>query len=351
MPLDVKKLKKWFLTEKRELPWREAPTPYSIWVSEVMLQQTQVSVVIPYFEEWMRKFPTIQALAEAKIDEVIKVWEGLGYYSRARNLHEGAKFVVRHFGGRLPDNEKDLKLIKGIGPYTLGAILSFAFKKRAAAVDGNVLRVLSRVESIREDISKPKTVALIHKEALSLIPEIENHESWIINEALIELGAIVCAKKPKCGSCPIAGSCKAYQEGIAEELPFKSKKTKTIHLLRGVGVIFFEGYVLLRKGKTGEVMSGLHEFPYVELPLEGDQDPVKLFQSRFQIDLKKVYDLPHQTHSFTQYRVKLVPFVLEVNKMFECDDFFWHKRESLSDLSFSSGHRRILNSLTIKASM
>lgn len=343
MSLDVEKLKKWFLKEKRELPWREAPSPYSIWVSEVMLQQTQVSVVISYFEEWMRRFPTIQALAEAEIDEVIKVWEGLGYYSRARNLHEGAKYVLRHFGGKLPENEKDLGSIKGIGPYTLGAILSFAFKKRVAAVDGNVLRVLSRVECIQEDISKPKTIAKIQKEALALIPDTKNHESWIINEALIELGAVVCSKKPKCSICPIQHSCKAYQKGVAEELPFKSKKSLTINLNRAVAVICCQGRVLIRKGKAGEIMFDLHEFPFLELKSGLSEDYVDLFKNHFKAALKKDKELPLETHSFTKYRVKLIPFLMQAEHMFEYRDFFWHRADCLKDLPFSSGHRRVLN--------
>lgn len=344
MPLDIEKLKKWFLSEKRELPWREAATPYSVWVSEVMLQQTQVSVVIPYFEEWMRRFPTIQALAEADVKEVIKVWEGLGYYSRARNLHDGAKYVMQHCGGKLPENEKDLGNIKGIGPYTLGAILSFAFKKRAAAVDGNVLRVLSRVECIQEDISKPKTIAYIQKEALALIPDTPNHESWIINEALIELGAVICSKKPKCGSCPVQHSCKAYKNGLTEELPFKSKKSVTINLHRAVAVIYCQEHVLIRKGKPGEIMFDLHEFPFLELQNGTQEDYLSLFKDHFKVDLKNEKELSPETHSFTQYRVKLTPIAMQAEHRFVCRDFFWHRMDRLKDLPFSSGHRRVLNS-------
>ena len=154
--MDNKKLKQWFINEKRDLPWRENPSPYAVWVSEMMLQQTQVSVVIPYFMRWMDRFPSIRALASADISEVIKVWEGLGYYSRARYLHEGARYIVEHFGGELPSDEESLKKIKGIGPYTIGAIRSFAFHQRTSAVDGNVMTgggAISVIVTLRQLIS------------------------------------------------------------------------------------------------------------------------------------------------------------------------------------------------------
>ncbi|NRA90187.1 MAG: A/G-specific adenine glycosylase, partial [Simkaniaceae bacterium] len=142
--MDVTAIRKWFFKNRRNLPWRENPSPYEVWVSEIMLQQTQVSVVVPYFERWMNIFPTIEKLAGAPLEKVIKAWEGLGYYSRARNLHEGAKYLMEENGGELPSSAAELEKVKGIGPYTVGAILSFAYKQKRAAVDGNVLRVLAR---------------------------------------------------------------------------------------------------------------------------------------------------------------------------------------------------------------
>ena len=152
--MEIGKLKKWFLSNRRPLPWRENPSPYEVWVSEVMLQQTQVGVVIPYFKRWMQTFPTISTLARAPIEQVIKLWEGLGYYSRARNLHAGARYLLEFHGAELPDDPVALSRVKGVGPYTRGAILSFAFKQRAAAVDGNVLRVMARLLGIEEEVDK-----------------------------------------------------------------------------------------------------------------------------------------------------------------------------------------------------
>src|SRR3990167_4180187 len=150
-PFDHESLKRWFFINRRILPWRENPSPYEVWVSEVMLQQTRVSVVIPYFNRWMKHFPTISDLAKASIEAIIKVWEGLGYYSRARNLHEGAKYLLQFHAGELPDSPEHLKKVRGLGPYTIGAIRSFAFKQKAAAIDGNVLRVIARYFSIMEE--------------------------------------------------------------------------------------------------------------------------------------------------------------------------------------------------------
>jgi A/G-specific adenine glycosylase len=179
---EVEKLRSWFLSQRRDLPWRENTTPYAVWVSEIMLQQTQVAVVIPYFQRWMDKFPTICSLAAASIEEVIKEWEGLGYYARARNLHAGAQYVVKNHAGELPETEAELRKIKGLGDYTIGAIRSFAFNHKAATVDGNVLRVLARYYGISDDISKMKSVKKFQGLAQSLLPEIE---PWIISESLM----------------------------------------------------------------------------------------------------------------------------------------------------------------------
>jgi len=170
---EIQALKRWFLEVQRDFPWREDPSPYRVWVSEVMLQQTRAEVVVPYFERWMARFPTVEVLAEAPLDEVIKLWEGLGYYSRARNLHQGAQQIVRDYGGKLPNSADKLKKIKGIGPYTVGAILSFAFHQKVPAVDGNVLRVMSRYQRIEEDIAKQKTVKMIGQRVAEILPEKE----------------------------------------------------------------------------------------------------------------------------------------------------------------------------------
>lgn len=335
--MEILKLKQWFLEKKRDLPWRHQPSPYAVWVSEIMLQQTQVAVVIPYFERWMELFPTIQALADADLDQVIKAWEGLGYYSRARNLHAGAQQVVQQYKGIFPDNEEELKKIKGIGPYTLGAILSFAFHQKKAAVDGNVIRVLSRYENITDDVCKPKTVQTIRDHVENILPE---NESWIISEALIELGAAVCTKAPKCQECPLRQSCKAFKLGTEKQLPFKGKKTETLFLQRGVAVVTCGNKVLLRKGEAGKIMSDLYEFPYVE-SIPDVPTFIKSIKKDLKLSVKHVKDLSIQKHSFTKYQVTLQPFHFESSQ--QHPDQLWVEKDVLTTLPFSSGHRKVLH--------
>ena len=334
----------WFRNQKRDLPWRHNPHPYPVWVSEVMLQQTQVAVVIPYFQRWMQQFPTIKSLANAPLEDVIKAWEGLGYYSRARNLHAGAQYVVKHFGGELPNTVEGLSQIKGLGPYTIGAILSFAFKQKIAAVDGNVIRVLTRFFQIEEDISKPKTVSKIRLLADEILPD---QEPWIFNEALIELGATVCSRRPKCFECPISNQCKAYQTGVEEILPFNTKKTTIQQLHRAVCVIRHQDLFLVKKGLPGEIMADLYEFPYLELSNDHIQVErlVHEVKSQWKLKVKKEKSLPETKHSFTRFRVRLFPFLLYLNSFNTVDSYEWVKLEELKQKAFSSGHRKIFLSL------
>lgn len=337
---DWQSLRRWFLREKRELPWREDPTPYKVWVSEVMLQQTQASVVGPYFERWLQRFPSITALAEAAPEEVIKEWEGLGYYSRARNLHQGARFVRDHHGGELPQSERELQAIKGLGPYTVGAIRSFAFRQKAAAIDGNVLRVMTRYFAIQEDIAKGRTVQLIRKMVQENLPD---EEPWVISEALIELGALICARKPKCGACPLNKSCRAFLEGAAETLPIKSGKMKTEQLYRGVAVLEHNGKLLIRQGKEGEIMQGLHEFPYCEMQgaSASAEELGRWIAKALGLESAPVAPLKIVTHSFTKYRATLMPWYFAANRKVEIEGYQWLSPAELEQAAFSAGHRRI----------
>lgn len=346
--INFKRLKSWFLEKKRDLPWRKNEiTPYAVWVSEVMLQQTQVTVVIPYFERWMNRFPTIRALAHAHIDEVIKLWEGLGYYSRARNLHEGAKYVLEHYHGQLPPDEEALKKIKGLGPYTVAAILSFAFRQRAATVDGNVIRVLSRYFQIEEDVAKSKTVNYIRQIALQNLPE---EESWIQNEALIELGATICKKIPNCMECPLRSECRSYTNGYEKELPYKSTKVKTEYLYRAVPVLVCGNKLLVKRGQKGKIMSDLHEFPFFETQEKGwtVKQLTKELTNRWLIEAEFIQQMPIIHHSFTKYQVRLNPALFICNTPSSIEDHLWLTRDELKQLAFSSGHRRIFNLLERK---
>ncbi|CUI15721.1 A/G-specific adenine glycosylase MutY [Candidatus Protochlamydia naegleriophila] len=338
------KLKEWFLAEKRELPWRNNPDPYAVWISEVMLQQTQVAVVLPYFLRWMELFPTIPALASASLDEVIKAWEGLGYYSRARNLHEGARYLVAHFEGQLPSDEEQLAKIKGLGPYTIGAILSFAFHQKKAAVDGNVLRVLARYFQIEEDIAKASTVKKIRALTESFLPD---EEPWIVGEALIELGATVCQRKAQCGECPLQAGCRSFRHGLVDQLPIKSRAAKTEHLYRAVAVIQSAGYFLVKRGKKGEIMSDLYEFPFFETARDGmtPQQLQRHINSQFGLSVKAGQSLPSVEHGFTRYQARLDPVIFACAHRLAVPDLEWLDVEALKQRAFSSGHRRIFQGL------
>jgi len=341
---ETEKLRKWFLTQKRDLPWRENPTPYAVWVSEIMLQQTQVSVVIPYFERWMEKYPSIEALANASIEDVIKSWEGLGDYARARNLHEGACFVLRKYSGDLPSTKEELSQIKGLGPYTIGAILNFAFQQKAAAVDGNVIRVLTRYYLLNDDISKPKTTKKIQNMALSLLPD---HQPWVISEALIELGATVCSRVPKCFECPIKGACKGFLSGNAQNLPFKSQKSTATSLIRGVPVVTCKGKFLVSREEKGKIMAGLYQFPYFE---KNDKDSKiheyeNWVKTHLNLRVQWQKTLQEVSHSFTRFRALLKPMLFISQHFQDVRGYEWHSLEELNELPFSSGHKKILQSL------
>lgn len=319
---------------KRDLPWRKHPTPYAVWISEVMLQQTQVAVVIPYFKRWMERFPSISALAEASSEEVIKAWEGLGYYSRARQIHAGAKYVAAHCQGILPQQAEELSKIKGLGPYTVGAILSFAFHQKAAAVDGNVVRVLSRLFLIEQEVSKTSTQKQLRQLTLELLPD---DEPWVIMEALIELGATVCQKQPKCALCPIQKQCLAFQSGKERQLPVKIARPSITALTRYVSIVMTQGSLLVRRGGEGKVMAGLYEFPYFESQEEQSQ-----FARTLDLKTNLEHKIPSFTHSFTRYRATLHPSMWKAARKIALSGFEWATWKELEELPFSSGHRRIL---------
>lgn len=337
---DIEALRTWFLTQCRDLPWRSNPSPYAVWVSEVMLQQTQVSVVIPYFERWMQIFPTIQDLAKADLDIVIKEWEGLGYYSRARNLHQGARYVVENYAGILPDSEEQLQKIKGLGPYTIGAILSFAFHQRKAAVDGNVIRVISRYNCFTDKVTKSASIKHIYSLTQELLPE---KEPWIISEALIELGATLCNRKPKCLKCPLKNNCKAFAKGIADQLPVKSTKIAITQLHRAVAIISCNDHLLIKRCPKGKIMSDLHEFPYFELtiPLKDPKILTQRLHDEFHLSAHWQNSLPEVKQSFTRYRALLYPHAFVVKDRLPVEGYEWIEKKQLKELAFSSGHKRI----------
>lgn len=259
----------WYSANCRDLPWRHNHDPYRIWLSEVMLQQTQVATVIDYFHRFTAAFPDINALAAASEDEVFKLWEGLGYYSRARNLMKCARAVVTQYEGQFPNDLKAMLKLPGIGPYTAGAVLSIAFNTPVPAVDGNVLRVISRLTASYADIADPKTRPLIEAKVIELLPEDARH----FNQALMELGATLCTpKQPNCHQCPVAKHCEAKALNIVSELPVKVQKLKKTQHTTAVAYVTYQDQVLLMKRSGEGLLSGLWGFPLVELPVEATKD-------------------------------------------------------------------------------
>ncbi|HBI03581.1 MAG TPA: A/G-specific adenine glycosylase, partial [Paenibacillaceae bacterium] len=260
----------WFEQEKRSLPWRENKDPYRIWVSEIMLQQTRVDTVIPYYDRFMERFPTIKDLAEADLEDVYRVWEGLGYYSRAKNLHTAVREVKEQYGGVVPNTPEEIHKLKGIGPYTAGAILSIAYGLPEPAVDGNVMRVLSRVFLIQEDITKTKT-RKVFEELVRKIISTGNPSNF--NQALMELGALVCSpKSPQCLTCPVHTHCQAVKEGMQEALPVKKKSKKGKSVEMAVGLVRNqENQWLICKRPAEGLLANLWEFPGVEGSLENEK--------------------------------------------------------------------------------
>jgi len=251
----------WYDRYARQLPWRGIHDPYRTWVSETMLQQTRVETVRGYYDRFLSRFPTVEALAAAPQDDVLKMWEGLGYYSRARNLHRGAQQVVSEYGGTIPSDVDELLKISGIGPYTAGAIASIAYDKAVPAVDGNVIRVVSRLTGIRENVSIPSVKRRIEAEAARLVsPE----RPGDFNQAVMDLGATVCVPgTPACDRCPLCSICDAYDAGDAEELPVLPRKNPPKQLQYDVLLIISGDRILMRQ-RTETMLLGLWVYPMSE---------------------------------------------------------------------------------------
>ncbi|RZL34004.1 MAG: A/G-specific adenine glycosylase, partial [Pedobacter sp.] len=259
-----KQLTKWYLQNKRDLPWRKTQNPYLIWLSEIMLQQTRVAQGLPYYNAFILAFPTVFDLANASEEQVLKLWQGLGYYSRARNMHKTAQIVANDFKGIFPDNNKDLLKLKGVGDYTAAAIASFSFGEKIPVVDGNVFRVLSRVFDIETDISN----ACAKKEFQELALELMNNENpALFNQAIMEFGALQCVpKNPDCENCIFNTACLALKNDKVGSLPYKSKKTKVVD--RFFNYLIFEdeqNKTIVQKRTEKGIWHNLYEFPLIEM--------------------------------------------------------------------------------------
>lgn len=285
----------WYDQHARTLPWRGIHDPYRTWVSETMLQQTRVETVMGYYARFLERFPTVADLAAAPEDDVLKMWEGLGYYSRARNLHKGAKQVMTEYGGVIPADVEQLRKISGIGPYTAGAIASIAFDQPVPAVDGNVIRVVSRLRGIRENVGIPSVRRALEGEAASLVPQLRPGD---FNQALMDLGSAICTPgTPSCEKCPLHGECDAYAAGDAEDLPVLPRKNPPKVIDYAVCLIFSGDRVLMRQ-RTEAMLKGLWVFPMAEGKYTLRQVPVAV-KKLTKLAAKDVQSAGEAKHVFT----------------------------------------------------
>lgn len=253
----------WYAKHQRDLPWRKTHDPYLIWVSEIMLQQTQVKTVVPYYERWIQAFPDIASLAKAPLPKVLKLWEGLGYYRRARNLHETAQLLIEKHGGQFPSDPETIYSLPGIGKYTGGAILSIAFGKSAPILDGNVARILSRLFAIKDPVDRGKGQKKLWGLAALLLPDKHPGD---FNQAMMELGATVCLPAaPACLICPVSGFCKARQAGKEEDFPLKSGKMTIKKVRAACAIIRNNGKILITQRPENGLWAELWEFPTFRL--------------------------------------------------------------------------------------
>ncbi|MEA4925878.1 MAG: A/G-specific adenine glycosylase [Syntrophomonadaceae bacterium] len=296
LPLLAEPLLAWYGQNSRALPWREQPEPYWVWTSEIMLQQTRLNVVLPYFHRFVECLPDIPALAKAEENLLLKVWEGLGYYNRVRNMQKAARIMVEHHSGRLPASYQQLLALPGIGEYTAGAIASIAYQIPVPAVDGNVLRVMARLLGCRADIAQPRVRKTLRAAVEAMLP---GERPGDFNQAMMDLGAMVCLPhtSPACTLCPLRAMCVGYQEGIADRLPVKSSPKPRAVQQKTVLVLISQGKTLLRQRPTAGLLAGLWEFPTLDGWLS--EENVALWLNEWGICPLSVTRVEESRHVFT----------------------------------------------------
>ena len=299
---------KWFRENRRDLPWRKTSHPYPVWISEIMLQQTQVNTVIPYYNRWMKNFPTVQSLARAPLSKVLKAWEGLGYYSRARNLHLAAKIIVEKRRGKFPGSAQDWQDLPGIGRYTAGAITSIAFDQPEPLLDGNVMRVLSRLLAFKNPIDQTQGREALWQVAKQLIEGVAPGSRGDFNQSLMELGAVVCLpENPRCDICPVQKMCAAHKIKKETDFPVKTRKQKLEKLRTVAAVIWKKNRILLEKRPLDARWGGLWAFPH--WTFQNEEKELEFLTKRVREDLGiEIKDWRNHCeirHGFTKYNVRL----------------------------------------------
>ena len=338
----------WYQVNHRSLPWRETKNPYYIWISEIMLQQTQVKTVNQYFLRFIERFPTVENLANASIDEVLKYWEGLGYYNRAIKLHQTSQIVKDEFQGRFPDNYQQLLNLPGIGPYTAGAIASFAFNLPEPAIDGNVARVISRILLITADNNKTGTKQKIRQFVLKIMPR---EKIEVFNQALMELGATICApRQPKCSECPVCYTCKAFQRKKQEVIPNLGKKVKPKKIAMEMALLSKEDKILLVKRPPGGLLANMWALPATEVKRgnSGGYSIQNILENSYQIKIgQKPVLIGEVNHGFTHriWLMKLYHFSLFSDGNFDSQKEKWVSISQLSHYAIPTAFKKLFSLL------
>ncbi len=339
----------WYLEQQRDLPWRRTQDPYAIWISEVMLQQTQVETVIPYYRRFLSRFPKVGVLAEARLQEVLKVWENLGYYSRARNMHEAAGEIVRRYNGRIPDSMEGLRKLPGIGPYIAAAILCFAFGGQVPTVEANVNRVLCRLYGIRTPLEQARTRKMIYGLAAGLVPR---KDPSSFNQGLMDLGATVCTpRKPACSQCPLAGHCESRKLGVQEALPLKGKKGPLPHKRMTAAIIMDRKrrFLIVQRPPRG-LLGGLWKFPGGECRAGETLDGALKRTVKEELGIRAYVKRPLASvnHTYTHFHTTLHGF--HCRRVGEpespgCYRWEWAAMPDLGGLPFSKVDRKIMEAM------
>ncbi|BAL98739.1 MULTISPECIES: A/G-specific adenine glycosylase [Caldilinea] len=363
----VARLLDWCVDHQRALPWRNAPAgarnPYAVWISEVMLQQTRVETVEAYYRRWMERFPTVQALAAADLQEVLKFWEGLGYYARARNLHRAAQEVVQRHGGEIPSNRSALLALPGVGEYTVGAILSIAYNQPEPILDGNVKRVLTRLFDIDRPVDERATVRQLWELARSLVEAGPPGRAGDCNEALMELGATLCTpQNPRCLICPLAECCQAAQQGTQHQRPVRSARKETPHYDVAAGVIWagqpFRSRLLMAQRRPEGLLGGLWEFPGGKLEPHDADLPACLrreIDEELGIEIAVLKPLTTVKHAYTHFRITLHAFHAQhvggAPQALGCQDWRWLELDEVEMLPLPVTDQKIHRALLAQRSV
>jgi A/G-specific adenine glycosylase len=346
----TQRLLDWFSAKQRPLPWRQDYSPYRVWISEIMLQQTQMERGVAYFNRWVERFPDISSVAAASEDELLKAWEGLGYYSRVRNLAKAARQIMNLHGGVFPSRLEDIRALPGVGPYTAAAIASIAFNADVALADANVNRIFARVFDIDEPVRRPKAQKRIAALAAALLP---HGSARNFNQALMEFGSLVCAKKPLCADCPVSNLCEARRLGIVQERPIAEARPEVTRIAVAAGVLRHPergAELFIQKRRDDDLWPGLWEFPggVVEAGESPEQTAVREFAEETGISVRIRAPIALIHHAYTRYRVTLHGFwcdyvsgPLESPLLTEASTFRWVRDTRLADFAFPAGYRRL----------